>query len=93
MIVVGLIFGGIVAGLVFGVLTIPTGFVPPEDKGALFVNIQLPDAASVTRTNLSSLVLSKKSLSGIDRAYQIPGAGLSAVTPNGLFNIGKLGYI
>lgn len=48
--IIALIFGGIMAGLVLGVLTIPTGFVPPEDKGAMFVNVQLPDAASVVRT-------------------------------------------
>jgi len=28
----------------------PTGFVPTEDKGAMFVNIQLPDASSLQRT-------------------------------------------
>ena len=30
--------------------TIPTGFIPYEDNGAFFVNIQLPDGASLTRT-------------------------------------------
>lgn len=29
---------------------IPTGFVPDEDQGAFFVNIQLPDGASLDRT-------------------------------------------
>ena len=48
--VVGLIFAGIMVGLVFGVLQLPGGFVPSEDKGAFFVNVQLPDAASVVRT-------------------------------------------
>ena len=48
--IIALIFGGIVAGLALGVLSIPTGFVPPEDKGMMFVNVQLPDAASVVRT-------------------------------------------
>jgi multidrug efflux pump len=28
----------------------PTGFIPQQDKGYLLVNVQLPDAASVTRT-------------------------------------------
>jgi multidrug efflux pump subunit AcrB len=28
----------------------PTGFIPPQDKGYLLVNVQLPDAASVSRT-------------------------------------------
>ena len=30
---------------------IPTGFLPEEDQGAFFVNLQLPDGASVTRTS------------------------------------------
>ena len=29
---------------------LPTGFVPEEDQGYLFVNVQLPDAASLQRT-------------------------------------------
>jgi HAE1 family hydrophobic/amphiphilic exporter-1 len=36
--------------LAFGVLNISTGFVPNEDKGALLVNLQLPDASSLSRT-------------------------------------------
>ncbi len=31
-------------------LRTPTGFLPDEDQGAFFVNVQLPNAASVTRT-------------------------------------------
>ena len=31
-------------------LRTPTGFLPQEDQGAFFVNVQLPDAASVNRT-------------------------------------------
>ena len=30
--------------------TLPTGFIPNEDKGAFFGNIQLPDGASLNRT-------------------------------------------
>jgi hydrophobe/amphiphile efflux-1 (HAE1) family protein len=33
-------------------LRTPTGFLPQEDQGAFFVNVQLPDAASVERTRL-----------------------------------------
>ena len=34
----------------WGMMTVPTGFLPQEDQGVLFVNIQLPDAASQERT-------------------------------------------
>jgi HAE1 family hydrophobic/amphiphilic exporter-1 len=48
--VVGLIFLAWMAVLALGVMNTPTGFVPDEDKGLLFVNVQLPDAASLSRT-------------------------------------------
>jgi hydrophobe/amphiphile efflux-1 (HAE1) family protein len=36
----------------YGLLrTVPTGFAPTEDQGYLLVNVQLPDAASVERTD------------------------------------------
>ncbi|MEQ9465161.1 MAG: multidrug efflux RND transporter permease subunit [Haliea sp.] len=48
--VVGLIFLLWMGALALGVLSIPTALVPDEDKGALLVNVQLPDAASLLRT-------------------------------------------
>jgi multidrug efflux pump len=48
--VVVVIFVAWMAMLFFGVMSTPTGFVPDEDKGLLFVNVQLPDASSINRT-------------------------------------------
>ncbi len=42
-----LVFG---AGTYFLSLRTPTGFLPEEDQGVFFMSIQLPDAASVSRT-------------------------------------------
>jgi HAE1 family hydrophobic/amphiphilic exporter-1 len=50
LLVVGIIFLVWMAALTIGVMTTPTGFVPDEDKGLLFVNVQLPDASSLSRT-------------------------------------------
>jgi hydrophobe/amphiphile efflux-1 (HAE1) family protein len=37
---------------VFGLMRLtPTGFLPEEDQGAFFINVQLPDGASVNRTS------------------------------------------
>src|SRR6185312_11664304 len=36
---------------VVGFRTIPTGFIPAQDKGYLIVSIQLPDGASLERTD------------------------------------------
>ena len=43
-------FAALMALLLVGTRVIPTGFVPVEDKGVLMLNVQLPDAASITRT-------------------------------------------
>jgi multidrug efflux pump subunit AcrB len=44
------VYGGLLALTWWGFTTTPTGFIPQQDKGYLLVNVQLPDAASVTRT-------------------------------------------
>jgi len=37
---------------IFGLMRLtPTGFLPEEDQGAFFINVQLPDGASVNRTS------------------------------------------
>jgi hydrophobe/amphiphile efflux-1 (HAE1) family protein len=40
------------AGVYYGLSRLPTGFLPEEDQGYFFVNIQLPDAASINRTEV-----------------------------------------
>ena len=39
------------AGAYWLLRTVPTGFAPTEDQGYLLVNVQLPDAASIERTD------------------------------------------
>ena len=50
-----LVTGAVVVGFVFAAgwlaKIVPTGFLPDEDQGAFFAEIQLPDAASLNRTN------------------------------------------
>ena len=41
---------GIVGAGVAGVQTLPTGFIPQQDKGYMIASIQLPDSASAERT-------------------------------------------
>jgi HAE1 family hydrophobic/amphiphilic exporter-1 len=50
----------------YGFTRIPTGFLPTEDQGYLIIAVQLPDAASLQRTDASLAGL-------VDRARQIPG--------------------
>jgi hydrophobic/amphiphilic exporter-1 (mainly G- bacteria), HAE1 family len=49
-----IIFGVVIAGVVFLGKALPTGFVPEEDQGYILANVQLPDAASLERTGDAS---------------------------------------
>ena len=44
------LFVGLVALTVLGFIKVPTGFVPLEDDGLILVNVQMPDGASLDRT-------------------------------------------
>ena len=44
------LFIGLVVCTGLGFLRVPTGFVPLEDDGLILVNIQMPDGASLDRT-------------------------------------------
>jgi len=45
-----LLYGGLLVLTYFEFNRVPTGFVPQQDKGYLLLNVQLPDAASLERT-------------------------------------------
>jgi HAE1 family hydrophobic/amphiphilic exporter-1 len=43
------VFAGLVAAMLLGFRMIPGGFIPDEDQGYFFVNLELPDGASMER--------------------------------------------
>ena len=45
-----LAYGGLLYATYWGFTHTPTGFIPQQDKGYLLLNVQLPDGASVQRT-------------------------------------------
>ena len=45
-----LVYGGLLVLTGWQFVQAPTGFIPQQDKGYLILNVQLPDAASVERT-------------------------------------------
>jgi multidrug efflux pump subunit AcrB len=49
-VIVLLVYAGLLGLTWFSFTTTPTGFIPQQDKGYLLVNVQLPDAASLGRT-------------------------------------------
>lgn len=68
------VFGGIYG--LFRVL--PTGFIPSEDLGYLFVNVQLPNAASLERTDdsLADIVQILSETPGVANSISISGSSL-----------------
>ena len=61
-----LTFLGIVLFVILMFKIIPTGFLPTEDKGAIFTQIQLPDGSSASRTDDVAKEIE-------DRVMSIPG--------------------
>jgi multidrug efflux pump subunit AcrB len=49
-VVVLVLYAGLLGLTWWGFVSTPSGFIPQQDKGYLLVNVQLPDAAAVTRT-------------------------------------------
>ena len=45
------LYAGVIAGTLFLARTTPTGFIPAQDKGYLITVVQLPDGASLSRTD------------------------------------------
>jgi multidrug efflux pump len=67
-VVVLAVYGGLLYLTYKGFTSVPTGFIPDQDKGYLLVNVQLPDAASLQRT--------EKLMARLDKmAHEIDGVG------------------
>jgi multidrug efflux pump len=86
---------GIVVLLTAGLFrAVPTGFVPDEDKGAVFMQVLLPDAASQERTAavLEKLEPQVRQIAGVDSVVGVTGFDLLSGTAasNGALVIVKL---
>jgi HAE1 family hydrophobic/amphiphilic exporter-1 len=72
-------FGIILVGLaIFSITRIPTGFIPLEDQGYMMLNVQLPDGASLARTEalLQDLSSQVSAIDGIENVITIDGISL-----------------
>jgi hydrophobe/amphiphile efflux-1 (HAE1) family protein len=83
------------AGGIFGLARItPTSFLPEEDQGAFFLNVQLPDGASVARTSETVHQIEQllRSMPQVQDAFAVIGFSLldSANEPNTAFLLAKL---
>jgi HAE1 family hydrophobic/amphiphilic exporter-1 len=59
----------------WGMTRVPTAFIPIEDQGYLMVNVQLPDGASLQRTDRALQQVTKiaRETPGVDQAFTISG--------------------
>lgn len=65
-------------GIIWASKTTPTGFVPNEDRGMVFANIELPAGASLDRTNeiVQELYSKTKDLPGVEGVSFVRGRSL-----------------
>jgi len=70
-----IVYGGLVFLAYKGLKTVPTGFIPPQDQGYLIVSVQMPDAASIDRTQKTLTELSNAALKtpGVRGAFTVAG--------------------
>jgi hydrophobe/amphiphile efflux-1 (HAE1) family protein len=81
-----LVYGGLLALTYVEFNREPTGFIPQQDKGYLLLNVQLPDSASVERTEsvMAKIEQLAHDTAGVDNTVGISGRSLilSANAPN-----------
>jgi multidrug efflux pump subunit AcrB len=72
------IYGGLLYLTYHLFITTPTGFIPQQDKGYLLVNVQLPDAASLDRTDkvIRRMEEIARQTDGVEHTVAIAGQSL-----------------
>jgi multidrug efflux pump len=85
-----MVYAGLMVATVFGFQIVPVGFIPEQDKGYLVLNAQLPDGASLDRTDAVVREMSKiaREVPGVDHTIDLPG--YSAVLGTNISNVGGM---
>jgi multidrug efflux pump len=85
---VAFVYGGLLALTAFGFSKVPEGFVPTQDKDYLVAYAQLPDAATLDRTEAVIRKMSALALEhpGVESAIAFPGLSI-----NGFVNASNVG--
>jgi multidrug efflux pump len=85
-----LVYGGLMGLTFLGFRVVPVGFIPEQDKGYLVLNAQLPDGASLDRTDKVVREMSKvaREIPGVDHTIDLPG--YSAVLGTNISNVGGM---
>ncbi|MBX9624087.1 MAG: efflux RND transporter permease subunit [Gemmataceae bacterium] len=85
-VIVLLVYGGLLILTYLGFRMVPGGFIPQQDQGYLVVNVELPEGASVERTEKLMAEVADRCLKtdGVSHTVQIAGYSIfsSANIPN-----------
>src|SRR5262249_56521274 len=80
------VYGGLLVLTYHGFAIAPKGFIPDQDKGYLLVNVQLPDSASVRRTEavMKRIEAIARKTPGVKNTVAVAGQSilLNAHAPN-----------
>ncbi len=85
-----LVYAGLMVLTFFGFKVVPVGFIPEQDKGYLVLNAQLPDGASLDRTDRVIREISKiaREVPGVAHTIDLPG--YSTVLSTNISNVGGM---
>jgi HAE1 family hydrophobic/amphiphilic exporter-1 len=92
-IAMALVAAAIIGAAIYGMSRAPTGFLPIEDQGYLLAVVQLPDGASLDRTQKSLQQVEKtaNAVEGVERVITI--AGISVLDNSASLANGGVAYI
>ncbi len=90
MVVLAIIF--MAAGLI-GIARVPTGFLPNEDQGYVMVGVQLPDGASLQRTNQAMAAVQKIAAATPGVEHVITVSGISILDNSATLANGGVAYV
>ncbi|MBL8849735.1 MAG: efflux RND transporter permease subunit, partial [Planctomycetaceae bacterium] len=89
-IIILLIYAGLMGLTGYTLVKVPQGFIPEQDKGYLVINAQLPDGASLDRTDQLIRELSKviRETEGVAHTIDLPG--YSTILSTNISNAGGM---
>jgi multidrug efflux pump len=84
------VYAGLMGLTYLGFQAVPVGFIPEQDKGYLVLNAQLPDGASLERSDRLIQELSKlaREDEGVDHTIDLPG--YSVLVSTNISNVGGM---
>lgn len=89
-VIVLLVYAGLMGLTVVSFQKVPGGFIPEQDKGYLVVNVQLPDGASLSRTDsvLTEFAKVVRETEGVAHTIELPG--YSILLGSNISNVGGM---